>query len=125
MYTIQDDDFISNLRQTIALIRSMGTTQITLVPAFYSTLEASHDPTLAGPISRIDQINLLIRQVAQSENVALARMGLEPLYKNNCLRSDLTFDGVHLNDAGKTIYRQFLSNLLNSSSEVRYAPQSP
>jgi len=112
MYTIDDQDFVANLRKSLELVRSLGAQRITLIPAFYSTLEASQNPMAAGPLSRIDEINRLIDQVAQEEDVPLRGQGLEALYENNSLRSDLTFDGVHLNESGKTIYRSFLKPLL-------------
>ena len=112
MYTISDTQFVTNLREALNLVRSMGAKQIMLVPAFYSTLAASQNPMLAGPIPRVDEINRLIDQISQEQGIPLIMEGLEELYDGNALRKDLTFDGVHLNEAGKTIYRGFLNRVL-------------
>lgn len=112
MYSISDTAFISNLREVVILVRSMGAQQITFVPAFYSTLAASQNPMAAGPLSRVDEINRLMNQVADEQGIPIVSDGLEALYNGNELREDLTFDGVHLNVAGKEIYRQFLKRIL-------------
>jgi len=54
MYGISDEQFVSNLKEAIAVMRSIGTKQIILIPAFYSTLPASYNPKLAGTIARVD-----------------------------------------------------------------------
>ncbi len=112
MYAIEDSEFLENLRESLRLVKSLGSQQIILIPAFYSTLKASLNPMMAGPLSRVDEINRLIDQVAIEEGIPTASQGLEVLYEKNSLRSDLTFDGVHLNEAGKTIYRSFLKQIL-------------
>ena len=112
MYTISDTQFVTNLRESLNLVRSMGAKQITLVPAFYSTLAASQNPLSAGPLPRVDEINRLINQISQEQDVPVVMAGLEELYDGNELREDLTFDGVHLNEAGKAIYRGFLKRVL-------------
>ena len=66
---------------------------------------------MAGPLSRVDEINRLIDKVSTEEGIPTAFQGLEVLYENNSLRSDVTFDGVHLNETGKTIYRSFLKQM--------------
>ncbi len=112
MYVISDAQFITNLRESINLVRSMGAKQIILIPAFYSTLAASKNPLAAGPLERVDEINRLMEQVAQEQDLPIVSEGLEQLYEGNELRDDITFDGVHLNNAGKAIYRDFLKRLL-------------
>jgi lysophospholipase L1-like esterase len=112
MYIISDTQFVINLRKSLDLVRSMGAQQIILVPAFYSTLAASENPMAAGPLARVDEINRLIYQVADEQGIPVAAEGLNALYEGNELREDLTFDGVHLNENGKTIYRDFLKQIL-------------
>ena len=112
MYTISDAQFVTNLRESLNLVRSMGAKEIALVPAFYSTLAASQNPMSAGPLSRVDEINRLIDQISQEQGIPIVMEGLEELYDGNELREDLTFDGVHLNEAGKIIYRGFLKRVL-------------
>ncbi len=112
MYIISDTQFVINLRKSLDLVRSMGAQQIILVPAFYSTLAASENPMAAGPLSRVDEINRLIYQVADEQGIPVIADGLNALYEGNELREDLTFDGVHLNEDGKTIYRDFLKRIL-------------
>jgi lysophospholipase L1-like esterase len=112
MYVISDEQFIINLRESINLVRSMGASQIQLIPAFYSTLAASKNPLAAGPLERVDEINQLIDQVAREQDIPIVSEGLEVLYEGNELRDDVTFDGVHLNNTGKVIYRDFLKKIL-------------
>lgn len=107
-YVTRDDTFVANLKQCLALVRTLGATRVLLVPAFYSTLPASHDPTLAGTIQRVDEINSLLGSAAKAQNVDVVTNGLELLFKNDALKEELSYDGVHLNDKGNAIYRQFL-----------------
>ena len=113
MYSISDEQFISNLKEAIAQLRSLGTKQIILIPAFYSTLAASHNPKAAGTIARVDEINILINKVADDENLTVESSGIQSLFQEKALNSDLTIDGVHLNAKGLDIYRKVLLNILN------------
>ncbi len=119
MYGISDEQFVSNLKEAIAQLRSIGTKQIILIPAFYSTLAASYNPQLAGTITRVDEINVLINQVANSEKIPVESQGIQALFKQKELNQDLTIDGVHLNAQGLDIYRKVLLNILNSPSVTR------
>ncbi len=114
-YLINNDQFISNMRQAIALSRQMRATRIVLLPAFYSTVAASQNIDMAGPIDRVNEINGLLQQIATSEQVIWLNQRLQPLYQGQALRSDLTTDGVHLNAKGRTIYRNVLLQLLQAS----------
>lgn len=116
MYDIRDDMFINNLEKSITLLRSMGIQEIVLIPAFYSTISANYNPHLAGTLTRVDEINDLIRQVAVHENVAVEGEGIQPLYQNQALKENLTTDGVHLNQNGIRIYRQALFKILASTT---------
>jgi lysophospholipase L1-like esterase len=111
-YSIRDEDFVSNFQQIIAWTRSLGAQQVTVMPAFYSTLEASYKPEYAGTLERVDEINSMIRQVAQVEQVPVVDADLQPLFADHALRPDVTFDGVHLNDQGKEIYRRALLKVI-------------
>ncbi|MCC5605299.1 alpha/beta hydrolase [Nostoc sp. CHAB 5834] len=111
-YGISDELFSKNLQEAIALIRTMGNKEVFLIPAFYSTVAASSDPTIAAPLSRVEQINTLINQVAEIEKVPVAAAGVAPLYENNVLKENLTSDGDHLNAEGLKIYRQALLQIL-------------
>lgn len=115
MFAISDRTFRNNLRQIVTLSRGLGASDITLIPAFYSTVEASHNPDLAGTIKRVDQISGLIQQVAKEQDIRLLKNQIQPLFRDRSLKQELTSDGVHLNDNGKAIYRQVLLNLLNNS----------
>ncbi len=112
-YGTSDELFSKNLQEAIALVRTMGNKEIFLIPAFYSTVAASSDPTVAAPLSRVEQINALINQVAEKEKVPVAAAGLAPLYENNILKENLTSDGDHLNAEGLKIYRQALLQILS------------
>ncbi|MBC6431284.1 alpha/beta hydrolase [Nostoc sp. HG1] len=111
-YGISDELFSKNLQEAIALIRTMGNKEIFLIPAFYSTVAASSDPTVSAPLSRVEKINALINQVAEIEKVPVAAAGVAPLYENNVLKENLTSDGDHLNADGLKIYRQALLQIL-------------
>ncbi|MBE9094269.1 hypothetical protein [Tychonema sp. LEGE 07203] len=100
-------------------MRSLGSKQIILIPAFYSTLAASHNPKFAGTIARVDEINVLINKVAAEENITVESSGIQALFKDKALNSDLTIDGVHLNAKGLDIYRKVLLNILNSPLTTR------
>lgn len=120
MYAISDTTFKNNLRQIVTLARGLGANEITLIPAFYSTIPASEDPNMAGTIDRVDQISTLIRQVGIEQDVrVLAVESLQPLYRDRSLKEELTLDGVHLNDGGKKIYRQLLLGIFDSAVSSR------
>lgn len=55
-------------------------------PAFYSTLAASHDITLAGSLERIEKFKALTRQVAATEKVLIVERELQPLYEGTVLK---------------------------------------
>ncbi len=112
LYGINDELFSKNLQEAIALVRTMGTKEVFLIPAFYSTTEASSDPTVAAPLSRVEQINALINQVGETEKVQVAAAGVAPLYENNVLKKDFTNNGGDLNAEGLKIYRQALLQIL-------------
>lgn len=112
LYKITDDQFVQNLTQAINLVKQMGAERIVLLPAFYSTLAASKNPRLAGPIPRVEAINQLIQQVAETEGLDLKSEELTPLFDGKTLKKDLTSDGVHLNTAGLKLYRPIILNIL-------------
>lgn len=114
-YLIRNDQFVTNMRQSIALSRQLQASRIVLLPAFYSTIAASQNIDVAGPIARVNEINGLLQQVATSEQVSFLNGRLQPLYQGQALREDLTTDGVHLNAKGRIIYRNVLLQLLRSS----------
>ena len=114
-YLISNEQFVSNMRQSIALSRQLQATRIVLLPAFYSTVAASQNIEMAGPIARVNEINRLLQQVAVSEQVTLLNGRLQPLYQGQSLRDDVTSDGVHLNAKGRIIYRNVLLQLLRSA----------
>jgi lysophospholipase L1-like esterase len=119
MYATRNETFVQNLTQIIGQVRNLGATQVVLLPAFYSTLPASFDPNLAGTIERVDEINALIRQVAVQSQVPVLTEVLQPLFRARSLRTDLTFDGVHLNEAGKTIYRGIMRQIVQQTTRDR------
>ncbi len=114
-YGLSDELFSQKLKQSIDLVRAMGTQQIFLIPAFYSTVEASLDPSLAAPLKRVEEINALIDKIAVTEKIPVEAEGIQPLYQNNVLKENLTTDGDHLNAEGVEIYRRALLKLLNST----------
>jgi lysophospholipase L1-like esterase len=115
-YITPDQLFTSKLIQSIHLVREMGATRIDLIPAFYSTLAASQDPTQAGSLTRVQEINSLMVRVAATEAVPIHLNDLQDLFANGSLKEDMTFDGVHLNDSGRQIYRQIVIQTFDSES---------
>lgn len=115
-YTISNDQFKQNLQEVIALTRSLNAKRITLLPAFYSTVAASKNPQMAGPIPRVDEINQLMDQVASAENVPVDHDSTQVLFQDRALKSDLTIDGVHLNPAGLKLYRQKLLDIWKTAT---------
>ncbi|MBR8835078.1 MAG: alpha/beta hydrolase [Stigonema ocellatum SAG 48.90 = DSM 106950] len=118
-YGISNEMFISKLQEAIALARKTGSQEIFLLPAFYSTVAASLDPTVAAPLSRVAEINALINQVATTEKVLVESEGVQPLYEKNALKNNLTRDGDHLNPEGINIYRQALLKILGTPKIIR------
>ena len=114
-YRTMDNQFIKNMKQIIATVKQMGANRVVLIPAFYSTFEASQNPSMAGTIENVEEINALIRQVAVSEKVVISQEEIQPLFKGQALNENLTTDGVHLNADGKKIYRQALLKIIGSS----------
>lgn len=111
-YGISDQLFIEKLKKAIVLTRNFKTQRIFLIPAFYSSVAASLDPSIAAPLKRVEEINVLINQVAAIEKVPVEAKGIQLLYENNVLKDKLTTDGDHLNAAGLEIYRQALLDIL-------------
>ncbi len=113
LYDISNEMFIKNLQKTIALTRKLNPKEIILIPAFYSTIAATYQPNMAGSISRVDEINYLIYQVAEGENLPVEAEAIQPLFAHKELKHNLTIDGVHLNDKGLEIYRKALLKIIN------------
>ena len=116
LYGLSNEVFSEKLKEAISLVRGMGTKEIFLIPAFYSTVAASKDPTVAAPQSKVEEINTVMNQVATTENVPVQSSGIQSLYENNVLKDNLTSDGDHLNAEGLKIYRQALLEILASGS---------
>lgn len=113
IYRTMDGQFVNNMRQIIATVKQdMGAKQVVLLPVVYSTVEASHDVTVAAPISRVDRFNRLIRQVAVVEKLSIDEAVVQPLFEGKALKANLTSDGVHLNADGKIIYREALLKIV-------------
>ena len=116
LYGTSDQAFIENVKAAMTLVQSMGQPQIVMIAAFYSTQETSYDPSRAGTNERIQEINGLIKGVASERQLFYVQSELEPLFKGNALREDLTYDGVHLNNEGRQIYKQVVMEILNPSA---------
>ncbi|NMG22408.1 lysophospholipase [Brasilonema bromeliae SPC951] len=115
-YGLSNELFTEKLKEAISLVRAMGTKEIFLIPAFYSTVAASKDPSIAAPLSKVEEINTVMNQVGTTENVPVKSSGVQPLYENNVLKDNLTSDGDHLNAEGLKIYRNALLEILASDS---------
>lgn len=115
-YQITDEQFQQNMTRILSLVRSLSAKRIYVLPAFYSTVAASQNPELAGSIARVEQINALLKKVADAQQVPIEVTALQPLFEQKALKTSLTTDGVHLNEAGKSIYRTILLQLFNDRS---------
>ncbi len=115
-YRVTNTQLSKNIQEIVALVREkLGANRVILIPAFYSTVAASHDLQMAGPIDKVEEINTLIRQAAVANKVLVSSEGMQQLYSGKALREDLTTDGVHLNADGRKIYREALLKILKSS----------
>jgi GDSL-like Lipase/Acylhydrolase family len=113
-YRVTDGQFEKNMKAIVAQAKNqMGAQKVAMIPAFYSTVEASHDPSLAGPLHRVNRINGLIVKIAAQEKTILMNDGLEGLFEGQALKQTLTTDGVHLNPDGETIYRAALLKIMS------------
>ena len=80
------------MAESIALARQPQPKQIILIPAFYSTVAASHDPTVSATNERVDEINALMSKVAMREQVPIAFKSVEPLNQNHAWKEKLSDD---------------------------------
>jgi len=111
-YQMSNDSFRQKLQESISLLQKMGTQQIYLVPAFYSTVAGSKDPEVSAPVDKVVEINNIINQVGQQEKIPVLVDDVAPLYENNALKDNLSSDGDHLNADGLKIYREALEKAL-------------
>lgn len=115
IYRTMDDQFIKNMQQIIMTVKNdMGAKQVVLLPAFYSTVEASRDVSIAAPIPRVDKFNELLGKVAVAQRLSVDGSTLQPLFEGKALKADLTSDGVHLNLEGKKLYREALLKIVDN-----------
>ncbi|MDF5716273.1 MAG: alpha/beta hydrolase [Rhizonema sp. NSF051] len=112
LYGLSKEQFSQKLVEAIALTRKLGTQEIVLIPAFYSTVAVSQDPTVSAPLAKVEEINAVMNQVAATEKVPVESEGVQPLYENHVLKDNLTSDGDHLNAEGLKIYRQAIFKIL-------------
>lgn len=116
IYKTRGIQYVRNLRKIVSTIGGqLGAKQVLLIPAFYSTVEASHNVMMAAPVERVEQIKKLTRQVATTEKIPIAEQEIQLLYEGQALKKNLTADGVHLNANGKKIYREALLKIIGSN----------
>lgn len=114
-YRVTDQQFVKNMKAIMAIAKAQLETQkFVILPAFYSTIAASQDPTLAAPLPRVNRINRLLQEIAVQEKASFTAAGLQPLFEGQALKQSLTIDGVHLNPAGEKIYRGALLKAIAS-----------
>jgi len=112
-YGLSDELFAKKLQESISLVRSLGSNKIFLIPAFYSTVAASKDPSISATNSRVEQINAVMNQVAVQDNIPFELQQVQSLNQNDALKDNLSSeDGAHLNNEGINIYRQALLKIL-------------
>jgi len=113
-YRTTPEQFEQNLTQILATLRQqMNTQKIALLPAFYSTVKASEDRSIAGTLDRVERMNQSIQQVAKREKLPVLSEVVQPLFSGQTLREDVTIDGVHLNLKGRETYRSSLLRVVN------------
>ncbi|MDF5721534.1 MAG: alpha/beta hydrolase [Rhizonema sp. PD37] len=113
-YGLSNELFANKLQESISLVRSLGSRQIFLIPAFYSTPAASLDPTISATNPSVDKINVVMNQVAIKNNIPFELQEVQSLNQNGALKDNLSSeDGAHLNNEGINIYRQALLKILS------------
>lgn len=117
-YGISNERFSCLMKESISLLRLMGTAQIILIPAFYSSLAASINPLQAAPLKRVVEINSLLEEIAQIEKIPLETEGIFALYNDKVLKYEFTTDGVHLNQEGCQIYREFVGQIISKYGNI-------
>lgn len=114
-YRLSDKLFANKLTESISLVRRLGSKKIFLIPAFYSTVAASKDPTISATNPQVDQINTVMNQVAVLNNIPFKQLEVQSLNQDGALKDNLSSeDGVHLNDEGINIYRKALLKILGN-----------
>lgn len=112
-YGLSDTLFANKLQESISLVQKLGSHQIFLIPAFYSTVAASNDPSISATNSRVKQINKVMNQVAVKNQIPFEIPEVESLNQNDALKDNFSSeDGAHLNNQGINIYRQALLKIL-------------
>jgi lysophospholipase L1-like esterase len=112
-YRSTDEQFVRNMKTILRISKNqMDTRKFVILPAFYSTIAASHDLKISGPLHRVNRINELIQDIAVQEKALFMKDGLEALYEGQALKQSLTTDGVHLNSDGEKIYRDALLKVI-------------
>jgi hypothetical protein len=112
-YGLNDTLFAKKLQESISLVQKLGSKQIFLIPAFYSTVVASKNPSISATNPSVKQINTVMKQVASQNNLPFELQEVELLNQNDALKDDLSSeDGAHLNNQGIDIYRQALLKIL-------------
>ena len=112
-YGLSNELFANKLQESISLVRSLGSHQIFLIPAFYSTPVASLDPSISATNPSVDKINVVMNQVAIKDNIPFELQQVQTLNQNGALKDNLSSeDGAHLNNEGLSIYRQALLKIL-------------
>ncbi len=112
-YGLSNEFFANKLQESISLVQSLGTKQIFLIPAFYSTVLASKDPSISATNPRVTEINVVMNQVAIKNNIPLETAAVQSLNENEALKDSISSeDGAHLNNEGINIYRQALLKIL-------------
>jgi lysophospholipase L1-like esterase len=117
-YRTMSEQFRQNLQQIIDIIKEQMTPdRVIFIPAFYSNPQVMSNPLEARSIAKIDELNQIVREIAQSEKGIFADTAIQPLFENKILKNTLTDDGIHLNLEGKKIYRKALLKLINPSEK--------
>lgn len=84
-----------------------------IIPVIQSTLFVSskwHDAREKNPL--VNKLNLLLKDYAHNNNVTFVDL-IPKMTQNGLLRDELTYDGLHLNAGGYTIWREELDPLFN------------
>ena len=115
-YGLSDEMFANKLQESISLVQSLGSKKIFLIPAFYSTVLASQDPSISATNPRVTQINTVMQQVAIKNNIPFEMEQVQSLNQNEALKDSVSSeDGAHLNNEGINIYRQALLKILGNN----------
>ena len=110
------DEIYTDYLRVISLLKAKN-----IIPVIQSTIYAGKEwgknwggtpETNAGRNKEVDKLNKLLSDYAKRNNIDYIDLNSKMSTKDNFLRPELTWDGVHLNAAGYSIWVREVENVL-------------